>query len=235
MSLITTCPSCKTIYSLTHEQLDASSGQVRCGHCMQVFDANAFLDTAQEDSTLADNSQSETNSELSPHLSFIMQAQKQAFWNTSKAQSLLALLIGILTLLLGIQAFSKDGERIAKSFPWLSGISQLTCNVFSCQPAAKRQLDAWVIDHSSFQKDASGAFKLIVVLKNTIGTTLLIPDLELSLLDHNDALLVRRVVGIQSLGLQNTSNAQDQNLDLLITLSNQTQPVSGYRLVLFYP
>jgi predicted Zn finger-like uncharacterized protein len=41
MSLVTTCPSCGTVFRIVREQLDASSGWVRCGHCMDVFDAKS--------------------------------------------------------------------------------------------------------------------------------------------------------------------------------------------------
>ena len=47
MDLYTRCPSCETIFRVTTQQLQASSGQVRCGHCQKIFDAFATL-TAQE-------------------------------------------------------------------------------------------------------------------------------------------------------------------------------------------
>jgi predicted Zn finger-like uncharacterized protein len=39
----TRCPSCKTIYRVTSQQLDLRDGQVRCGHCRAVFDGVAAL------------------------------------------------------------------------------------------------------------------------------------------------------------------------------------------------
>jgi predicted Zn finger-like uncharacterized protein len=47
MNLYTRCLHCGTTFRVTTEQLQASSGQVRCGQCKQVFDAFATL-TAQE-------------------------------------------------------------------------------------------------------------------------------------------------------------------------------------------
>ena len=46
MDLYTRCPNCDTTFRVTTQQLQASSGQVRCGHCENVFDAFATL-TAQ--------------------------------------------------------------------------------------------------------------------------------------------------------------------------------------------
>ena len=39
----TRCPSCKTIFRVTPQQLALRSGQVRCGHCLTVFDGVAGL------------------------------------------------------------------------------------------------------------------------------------------------------------------------------------------------
>jgi predicted Zn finger-like uncharacterized protein len=42
-SLITRCAHCHTVFRVTAEQLRACAGQVRCGRCLQVFDALAGL------------------------------------------------------------------------------------------------------------------------------------------------------------------------------------------------
>jgi len=47
MDLFTRCPQCDTTFRVTTQQLQASGGQVRCGHCEAIFDAFATL-TAQE-------------------------------------------------------------------------------------------------------------------------------------------------------------------------------------------
>jgi predicted Zn finger-like uncharacterized protein len=43
MSMYTRCPQCETVFRVTPQQLQASSGQVRCGRCQEVFDAFAAL------------------------------------------------------------------------------------------------------------------------------------------------------------------------------------------------
>lgn len=42
-SYITQCPHCQTSFRVTREQLAAARGKVRCGACMQVFDASHSL------------------------------------------------------------------------------------------------------------------------------------------------------------------------------------------------
>lgn len=55
MRSITHCPACQTQFFVTEEQLNKHHGQVRCGHCLHVFDAKkqiVELD-AQSESNLA--------------------------------------------------------------------------------------------------------------------------------------------------------------------------------------
>lgn len=43
MSLLTRCPRCRTLFRVTPAQLQARAGTVRCGRCMNVFDAYEAL------------------------------------------------------------------------------------------------------------------------------------------------------------------------------------------------
>jgi predicted Zn finger-like uncharacterized protein len=43
MSLITRCSACGTMFKVVADQLKISQGWVRCGHCLEVFDAAAHL------------------------------------------------------------------------------------------------------------------------------------------------------------------------------------------------
>lgn len=45
MSLLTRCPRCSTLFRVTPTQLEARGGKVRCGRCMNVFDAFQALTT----------------------------------------------------------------------------------------------------------------------------------------------------------------------------------------------
>jgi len=52
MDLYTRCANCNTTFRVTTQQLQASGGQVRCGHCDTIFDAFATL-SVQEPSQAA--------------------------------------------------------------------------------------------------------------------------------------------------------------------------------------
>ncbi|WP_257294732.1 DUF3426 domain-containing protein [Endozoicomonas sp. YOMI1] len=43
-----TCPHCQTIFRITHAQLKAANGSVRCGSCLQVFNAMEQLPPLKE-------------------------------------------------------------------------------------------------------------------------------------------------------------------------------------------
>ncbi len=43
-TLQTTCPNCSSIFRMSADQLDLARGQVRCGECMQVFNALLTLE-----------------------------------------------------------------------------------------------------------------------------------------------------------------------------------------------
>ena len=50
--LVTTCPDCATTFKLTVALLEKAGGQVRCGRCATVFDANLSLREQEEAPTI---------------------------------------------------------------------------------------------------------------------------------------------------------------------------------------
>jgi predicted Zn finger-like uncharacterized protein len=48
MSLITRCPACGTMFKVVPDQLRISEGWVRCGHCAEIFDAAAHLNSGPQ-------------------------------------------------------------------------------------------------------------------------------------------------------------------------------------------
>ncbi|WP_422460860.1 MULTISPECIES: DUF3426 domain-containing protein [unclassified Endozoicomonas] len=60
-----TCPHCQTIFRITHAQLKAAWGSVRCGSCLQVFNAIDQLPRLKEQEKAAFNTPTE-NVEISP-------------------------------------------------------------------------------------------------------------------------------------------------------------------------
>ena len=77
MSMITRCPACSTSFKVVADQLKVSGGWVRCGHCSEVFDAQAHLQGDAEpappvsppESLPADSAEPESASSIPPGLS----------------------------------------------------------------------------------------------------------------------------------------------------------------------
>ncbi len=47
-SQLTQCPHCKASFKVSEEQLNAANGKVRCGACLNIFDAIAYQISSQE-------------------------------------------------------------------------------------------------------------------------------------------------------------------------------------------
>lgn len=51
MALVTRCPNCATAFRVTPQHLEMQGGNVRCGHCSQVFNSFSALTTVKESET----------------------------------------------------------------------------------------------------------------------------------------------------------------------------------------
>ena len=49
MALVTRCPNCTSVFRVTPQHLQMQEGDVRCGHCLQIFNSFADLATLQEE------------------------------------------------------------------------------------------------------------------------------------------------------------------------------------------
>ncbi len=248
MSLVVTCPNCGTVFTMVREQLEASDGRVRCGHCMEVFDAQAQL--TQLDDLDREHRADHAQSEFTPpsqaqaqhsDLSFVQQAKKTQFWSSPWMRMLLVIVAIVLLALLTLQFIRTEHARLTRLMPSAAPIVQKLCEVWPCTASARRQIDGWLIENSSFQKDGNTTFRLTATLKNTSQTTLLVPQLELNLLDNNDALLVRHVIAADASDSTTLPSGAEHAYNWLITPQSSTnirlnmKDIVGYRLVLFYP
>lgn len=230
---------------MVREQLDASGGWVRCGHCMDVFDAKLQLTDAQALDLEAEVS---TAPPASPQLSFVQVAKQQAFWSLPSVRASMFLTLLALIMLLCVQVLRYERERMNG---WSLGFAHFTeaaCAITPCTVQARRKIDGWLIEHSSFQKEnasqVSSGFRLNFQLKNTSSQRLMLPHLELSLLDANDSLLVRHHFALQSdqllpaavsLSATTMGISEERAFSYAIQSASLSSRITSYRLVLFYP
>jgi predicted Zn finger-like uncharacterized protein len=184
------------------------------------------------------------DSELEPELhdlSFVRQARSQEFWSRPGMRAVLALLVVVLGLLLVAQVGVHDRDRLAAAHPGLRPWITLLCAPIKCRIAPPRQIDAIVIDSSSFNKLRADAYRLNFTLKNQAANQVAMPALELTLTDGQEQPVVRRVLLPAELGTHPgvIAATAEWSGSLALSLSangnGNDARIAGYRLLAFYP
>ncbi len=182
-----------------------------------------------------------------PELSFVREAKNKAFWQqTYVLRAMLALVVG-LTGLMALQIIVDQRNLLAAKYPATQPSFESFCTVLNCVVEPVKQIDALKIESSTFQKTQESAlgdtFGLKVTLKNTATLPLAPPAFELSLTNVNDKAVIRRVLTAQDMGFQGKTLAMQGEwsgaLSLFVSAnsaqSNSRTPITGYRLLAFYP
>jgi hypothetical protein len=144
----------------------------------------------------------------------------------------------MLGLLLGTQVVRAERDRLAMKVPAIVSASQWLCALWPCAPIARLQIDGWLLDNSDFQKNSDGKFLLSVVLKNTSPNQLLIPHLDVSLLDTQGSVVIRKSIDLSTDPTGQviaTPSGEERKFDLVLAPTAGLTSITGYRLVLFYP
>ena len=146
----------------------------------------------------------------------------------------LALLSVALTATLALQVAVFERDRIAAMAPQARPGLQALCRLAGCELAPLRQIDAVVIDSSTFNKLRADLYRLNVVLRNTSPLELAMPSLELALTDTQDAALLRRVLAPVDFSAGATLAANSE-FSATVNLRVEKTPIAGYRVLAFYP
>ena len=185
--------------------------------------------------------------QIKTDLSFVKVAKNKAFWQQKNVvTSLRVACFGLAGLLFFQIGFSQRNHLVAAN-PVLKTSFGSVCQTLGCKIEAFKNIDAFKIDSSSFQKASSTAgestsaevFALKLSLKNTSDIPLAMPSVELTLTEAGDKPVLRRVLSAKDLGFNGTTLAANGDwtgeMTLAVTPNPATAPVSGYRVLLFYP
>ncbi len=183
-------------------------------------------------------------------LSFVRAAKNKAFWQKKNViHSLRAACVGLAGLLFFQVVFSQRNYLVAGN-PALKTSFESICQAMGCTIEAFKNIDAFKIDSSSFQKAPAAAidttataqadvFALKISLKNNADMPLAMPSVELTLTEAGDKPVLRRVLSAQDLGFMGATlaaNGDWTGTAMVAVTSNPTAaPISGYRVLLFYP
>ena len=137
-------------------------------------------------------------------------------------------------------------DNLAATDPRLAPFLQALCGPLNCSIRPPRRIESLVIDSSSFRKTGPDMYSLSFVLKNNSAAVLEMPSLEVTLTDVQEQALVRRVLAPREFGATTAALAAHGELAGVITLKVAGEPVpgaplapplpvTGYRVVAFYP
>jgi len=183
-------------------------------------------------------SQAEREPELHD-LSFVRQARRKEFWGRPFVRAMMLLALMALGLILALQVAVHDRDRLAAANPGLRPLLGWLCEPLGCSVRPPRQIDAIVIDSSSFSKLRGDIYRLNMTLKNQAATEVALPALELTLTDVQDQAVIRRVLTPAELAPQTRVIAAGSewsgSFALAVAANGTSSRISGYRLLAFYP
>ena len=149
--------------------------------------------------------------------------------------------IVLLLALLAAQAAFEFRDALAARVPATRPLLESACSLVECTIAPLRDTQALSIDASDLQADPAhrGLLQLTATLRNRASYAIAYPDLELTLTDSSDQVVVRRAFSPAEYagGTSNPAAGIPPNGEHLVRLFIEASATSqaGYRLYLFYP
>jgi predicted Zn finger-like uncharacterized protein len=254
----TRCPYCRTRFKIAEAQLEAQSGMVRCGHCMQTFDARpAYVPdqpSPQLELPMLDvelpilDSPDETSASSLPVLEPMTLAEQVAViededigeFKPERRTWPWAIGALLLTLTLVAQAAYFFRVDIAARMPALKPALVGYCRMLKCTVPLPQKSDLIGLESSELVADPKheGQINLNALLRNRAPFAQAFPNLELTLNDNQDKPLARRIfrpsdyLPPQENELSGMQSKGELSLNLHLYV-NDLRPM-GYRLAVFY-
>lgn len=167
---------------------------------------------------------------------FLVEAERQARWQSSGVRKLLAAAVVLLSAGLGGQWLHHHRDLAAARWPAMRNALTAWCEVAGCTIGAPRRIEDISVESTALAKAASAdAFRLSVVLRNRATSALALPWLELSLTDPNGQLVARRALGPEDFRVRAGAIESGTETTLQALLSTGTARVTGYTVEVFYP
>lgn len=173
---------------------------------------------------------------VAENVGFVRAARRQAFWRRPLVRLVLTLCgLGLATLL-AAQVAVQERDRIAaldpRARPWL----QALCEPLDCEIQPLRDINAVVIDSSSFTKGRGDSYQLAVSVKNRAAHAVATPAIELTLTDAQDQPVLRKVLLPQDIVAPPELPARGEwNASVGVVVTTGGARVAGYRMLVFYP
>jgi hypothetical protein len=200
-------------------------------------DSDFVPPTPRTGQSVLDEDEEPTAAELNA-VSFVRQAQREAFWRRPRVRIGLVVAGVTLALLLLLQFAWQDRDRLAQEQPGLRPALQQMCAWLNCTIGPPRQIEAIVIESSGFNRLRNDTYRLGFTLRNTGRVPVAVPAMELTVTDAQDQPITRRVLLAEELGAAGAmipaTGDWSRSLGIAIDAPPSTR-VAGYRLLAFYP
>ena len=190
------------------------------------------------DSQLPRQSRTEQEEPDLDSVSFVRHARRQALWRRPLVRALLLLALLLLGGLLALQYAVQERDKLATSQPALRPWLLLLCRPLRCEVRPPRQIDAIVIDSSSFNRLRSDAYRLSFSLRNQAPMQVAMPSIELTLTDSQDQPVLRSVLAPRDIGAAAVLPAAGEattSVAVSVAANGSSNRIAGYRLLAFYP
>jgi len=225
MALVTICPDCGTAFRVNAAQLQAHSGDVRCGHCQRIFNGFTTLITVSEAAL-------EHPAEFQPHpvnepeasekdrviidLSNEASAEATMHWGSDASESSGQLFdeassdhqpwgwwavanAFALLLLIGQIAYSHRTELTILMPEWRPHLERY-CALMGCEVPYPQSIKQLGIETSDLEKNLSRqpeVTSVSAVIRNYAPFPQALPALQLVLLDAQDQIIASRIFTAQ--------------------------------------
>ena len=264
MRSITHCPNCETEFFVNHEQLTQHNGKVRCGHCLNVFDAKSHeiessIEPKQQYASVEieeiavdseDNSES-TNDEAivstvasDTVISHADDLANRALFSKKRQLKvptwLLAILAALLLITATVQSVYFLRTEIATYYPITKPYVVEACKLFKCTVDLPKKIELIAIDDSDIQEDADyeDLMRFSSTLINQANFNQQFPNLELTLTDVDDKPMLRRVFKPSDYLPSDidvaTGIAAGQEVKIKLAITANGTVVAGYRVFVTY-
>ena len=171
-------------------------------------------------------------------VSFVRKARRRALWSRPLVRGLLVLVMLLLAGVLALQYAVQERHKLAATQPGLRPWLQRLCGPLRCDIQPPRQIDAIVIESSSFNRLRSDAYRLSFSLRNQTAMQVAMPSLELTLTDSQDQPVIRSVLAPLDVGapvILAASGESNSSVAVSVSPNSSGNRIAGYRLLAFYP
>lgn len=263
MALVTRCPNCATAFLVTPEHLQMQGGNVRCGHCSQVFNSFTALATVQDSKPVGyskepgvDTPQKDTlralTTELSAEEEPALEASNVANEEEGnytfdavlppKSSRIWGLVSIFLLVVLTGQIVYLYRTELSIIAPGARPYLEQYCKILNCTIPLPQQVELLSIESSDMQTGTgqhSGVITLTAIVRNQAHFPQAFPSFELALTDTQDRALASRIFTPGEYLEENVDPskaiAPGNEISVTLYIDSGNLNAAGYRLFLLYP